>query len=87
VALPHLARAIPSVQFFVSNDIQNLDKLDHDRIQFALIDKFTAADLMVGQRPHLIGQFEFMTPPFAQRDFSIAFSAKRACAGRPGGST
>src|SRR5437016_11653131 len=31
---------------------------------------------MVEQRPHLIGRLEFMTPPLAQRDFSVAFSIK-----------
>lgn len=60
----------------VSKDLINLDKLALDRIQLALIDKYTAADLLAGQRPHLIGQFEFMTPPLAQRDFHVAFSVK-----------
>ena len=57
-----------------SNDLQNLDKLEHERIDFALIDKYTAADLMVGRRPHLIGGYEFMTPPLARREFHIGFS-------------
>lgn len=60
----------------VSGDLINLDKLALDRIQLALIDKYTAADLLTGQRPHLIGQFEFMAPPLAQRDFYVAFSVK-----------
>lgn len=61
----------------VSTDLLNLDKLSADRIQLALIDKYTAADLMVGQRPHLIGQLEFMEPPLADGSFYIAFSKAR----------
>ncbi len=59
-----------------NGDLQNLDKLEAERIDFALIDKYSAADQMVGQRPHLIGKLEFMTPPLAQRDFYVAFSPK-----------
>ncbi len=58
-----------------ANDLQNLDKLERERIDFALIDKYTAADLMVGRRPHLIGGYEFMTPPLAQREFHIGFAS------------
>ncbi|MFM9433399.1 sorbitol/mannitol transport system substrate-binding protein [Janthinobacterium sp. CG_23.3] len=57
-----------------ANDLQNLDKLERDRIDFALIDKYTAADLMVGRRPHLIGDYEFIMPPLAQRAFHVAFA-------------
>ena len=41
-----------------------------------MIDKFTAADLMVKKFPHLIGQLEFMEPPLTQKAFQIAFSLK-----------
>jgi sorbitol/mannitol transport system substrate-binding protein len=58
-----------------ASDLQNLDKLEHGRIDFALIDKYTAADLMVGRRPHMIGAFDFMMPPLAQRDFHVGFGA------------
>ena len=76
VTLPAFEDAQFLVKDIAVGDLQNLDKLEGDRIQFALIDKYTAADLMVGQRPHLIGRLEFMTPPLAQRDFYIAFSTK-----------
>jgi len=62
----------------VANDLQNLDKLENERIDFALIDKYTAADLMVGRRPHLIGGYEFMTPPLARREFHIGFATATA---------
>ena len=61
---------------FITKDIQNLDKLDSDRIHFAVIDQYTAADLMVKERPHLIGQLEFMHPPLVSNNFHVAFSKK-----------
>ncbi|WP_222937585.1 extracellular solute-binding protein [Spartinivicinus ruber] len=58
----------------VSSDIQNIDKLVANRINFAVIDKYTAADLLVNKRPHLIGKLEFMPPPLLNSHFYIAFS-------------
>lgn len=60
----------------VVEDLMNIDKLYHDRIQLAVIDKYTAADLLVGKRPHMIGTFEFLEPPLAQHNFCVAFSTK-----------
>jgi sorbitol/mannitol transport system substrate-binding protein len=59
---------------FTNTDISNLDKLSMNRIELMLVDKYTAADLMVGQRPNLIGQLEFMNPPLATSNFYLAFS-------------
>src|SRR6266566_400052 len=56
VTLPAFDTANSLAKEIVNSEIQNLDKLALDRIQFTLIDKYTAADLMVGQRPQLIGQ-------------------------------
>ena len=61
---------------FVIKDLQNLDKLEAGRIDFAVIDKYSAADLMVNQRPHLIGKLEFMYPLLVSNSFHIAFSKK-----------
>lgn len=58
----------------VADNIQNLDKLEWGRIDLAVIDKYTAADLMANHRPHLIGKLEFMQPPLAQRDFHVGFA-------------
>ncbi len=59
---------------FVATDMQNLLKVFKGRVDFAVIDKYTAADLMVNTLPHLIGQLEFMNPPLAEKSFHIAFS-------------
>ena len=59
---------------------QLLDLLFRDRIDYAIIDKYTAADLMVTKQPHLIGAFEFISPPLWQNDFRVAFSKKRPSA-------
>jgi sorbitol/mannitol transport system substrate-binding protein len=61
---------------FVTKDLQNLDKLDWGRIHFAVMDQYTAANLMVKERPHLIGQLEFMRPSLVSNEFHIAFSKK-----------
>lgn len=59
---------------FATSDVQNLLKLSKGRIDFAVIDKYTAADIMVHQLPHLIGKYEFITSPLALKPFYIAFS-------------
>ncbi len=61
---------------FVAKDLQNIDKLAVERIDFAVIDKYTASDLMVNRRPHLIGELEFMRPPLLSNSFYVAFSKK-----------
>jgi len=61
---------------FVAKDLLNLDKLFANRIDFVVIDKYTASDLMVNQRPDLIGQLDFMRPPLVRNSFYIAFSKK-----------
>ena len=61
---------------FTNDDLQNLDKLDAGRIDIAVIDKYTAADLMVNQRPHLIGQLEFVSPFLFANSFNVSFSKK-----------
>lgn len=61
---------------FVGKDLQNIDKLAVERIDFAVIDKYTASDLMVNLRPHLIGELEFMRPPLISNSFYVAFTKK-----------
>lgn len=60
----------------VTNDIQNIIKLQYNRIDLVIIDKFTASDLLVKEAPHLIGQLELMEQPLAINDFHVAFSKK-----------
>ena len=60
----------------VHADEFNLKKLEGNRIDLVVIDKFTAADLMVKKFPQLIGQLEFMEPALLQKPFHVAFSVK-----------
>jgi sorbitol/mannitol transport system substrate-binding protein len=61
----------------VTSDIQNIDKLNAGYINFAVIDKYTAADLITNQRPHIIGHLDFSGPIFKEKAFHVAFSKKR----------
>ena len=75
-----LAPEFDSAEFlrrdYVASDLQNLDKLALGRLDLMLVDKYAAGDLMIMQRPHLIGRFEFVNPPLFERDFHVAFSRK-----------
>ncbi len=62
---------------WVSDDLQNLDKLGLGRIDLVLIDKYRAGELLATQRPHLIGKLDFLDPPLFQSRFHVAFSAHR----------
>ena len=77
VSLPAFDNATYLNKEMAASDLKNLDALEQDRVQLALIDKYTAAELMIGQRPHLIGQLEFMQPPLANSSFYLAFSIKQ----------
>jgi len=55
-----------------ASDLQNLDKLAAGRLDFAVIDKYAAAELMVDSRPHLIGTLEFLRPALATNSFRLA---------------
>ena len=65
-----------------TDDKMNLQKLFKDRIDFIVIDKYTAADLITHHLPHLIGQFEFMDPPLDEKPFHVAFSKTSAHCGQ-----
>ncbi len=58
------------------SDLQSLDMLNAGRINFSLIDKYTAAHLMIENRPQYIGQLEFLQPEVAEMPFHIGFSIK-----------
>ncbi len=61
-----------------ASDLQVLDALDQGQVQLAVLDKTTAADLMVSQRPKLIGQLEPVNPPLARADVAIGFARRKA---------
>lgn len=60
-----------------TNDLQNLDKLDRDRVQLVLIDKYTAADLVTGRRPHLIGKLDFVPGLLQARPLHLLFNIRQ----------
>ncbi|MBI3284819.1 MAG: extracellular solute-binding protein [Burkholderiales bacterium] len=76
VSLPAFEQAAGLNKELAADELRNLDMLEHDKVQLSLVDKYTAADIMVSQRPRLIGQLEFMTPPLAQSDFYLAFARR-----------
>jgi sorbitol/mannitol transport system substrate-binding protein len=53
-----------------------IDKIAARRLRLATADKLQAIDVLVNQRPHLIGKLTF-TGAMATRDFHVAFSVKR----------
>lgn len=61
---------------FATNHLQNLDKLMRGRLDFVVGDRYTLADMMVSQRPHLIGQLDFLPFPLFNNAFHVAFSKK-----------
>ncbi len=61
----------------VSDSLHNLDMLASDRVEFAIMDFFTAADLIVNYRPQYIGQFDFIRAHLFDSNFYVAFSKKR----------
>ncbi|WP_230969070.1 extracellular solute-binding protein [Nitrogeniibacter aestuarii] len=65
------------LQFAVDNQ-QNIDKLVARRIDFALIDKFAAAAVMVERRPHLIGKLEFLPVMVSRSEFRLGIPRGRA---------
>ncbi len=63
---------------FVRTDLNNLDKLFRGRIDFTYMDKYTAADLIVLQRPHMIGSLEFIEPPLLNVRFQVGFPRNKS---------
>jgi len=61
---------------YVTSDLINLDMLNLHRVDFIAIDQYTAADIMVKHRPHLIGQLQFFPTLLSKNKFHIAFSKK-----------
>lgn len=61
---------------YADDDLINIDKLYWGRNDLIIIDKYTAADLIVTKRPHYIGQLEFIHLPIENMPFRIAFSTR-----------
>ena len=58
----------------VNSDLQNIDKLVHNRLDLIVIDKYNAADLMVRNRPHAIGKLNFIESTLTATTFHIGFN-------------
>ncbi len=75
-----IAPEFDNVKFFkkylLDKDIQSIDMLAAGRVDLIIIDKFSAADLLTKERPHLIGDFEFVRPELLSNSFYLAFSKK-----------
>ncbi len=70
-----LFSALPKEHFeFATNDTHNVNKLDQGIVDFIIIGKYSAANIITNENPHLIGQFDFIQPADASNSFNIAFS-------------
>lgn len=58
-------------------DTQTLMMLNGKRFDLLLIDKYSAAYIMSTSMPQLIGNLEFIEPPFEKKEFYAAFSKKK----------
>lgn len=72
--LPGMAESGDIVVSPANHDLQNLDKLYYQRLEYVQIDQYTAADLMAEQRPEYIGKLVFRHPLLARHSFHLAFS-------------
>ena len=73
------ASRVPGMRLeLAANDLQNIDKLAHKRVDLLIIDRFTAADLILRHRPHLVGELQFLRPDVEERPFHVGFSRARA---------
>lgn len=61
---------------YAMNDLENIDLLSRGEVDFIVIGKFSAAELITNKRPHLIGRFEFMQTEESNNGFRLAFSKK-----------
>ena len=68
----HLAK--PPI--LVSEEFQQLGLLQKKRVDAVIMDKFTAADLMVTHMPSLIGQLDYFTMPEVAGGLHLAFNPK-----------
>jgi sorbitol/mannitol transport system substrate-binding protein len=61
---------------YATNNIQNIDDLSQGIVDFIIIGKYSAAEIITNKRPHLIGSFEVIQPKNSNNAFRIAFSKK-----------
>ena len=66
----------PARFVYVAQNEQAMRMLQSGRVDYVLIDKFTAADLMVDKLPYMIGLFAFPEQFTKKVDLHLAFSKK-----------
>ncbi|WP_448547754.1 extracellular solute-binding protein [Thalassotalea fusca] len=70
-------KALPASNVtLATNDLENIDNLMQGKVDFIVIGKYSAAEIITNQRPHLIGKFEFLQSRDSNKGFRIAFSGK-----------
>jgi sorbitol/mannitol transport system substrate-binding protein len=73
------AARVPGMRLeLAASDLQNIDKLAHKRVDLLVIDRFTAADVILSHRPHLVGELQFVRPQLAVRPFHVGFPRDKA---------
>lgn len=61
---------------YATNNIKNIDNLSRGIVDFIIIGKYSAAEIITNKRPHLIGRFDVIQPKDANNNFYIAFTKK-----------
>jgi len=61
---------------YATSDLQNILKLESKRVDLVIIDKYSAADILSKELPHLIGKLDLLERPLVSNNFYIAFSKK-----------
>lgn len=56
------------------NNLQNIDKLMTNRVDLAVIDKYSSTHILSTYRPQYIGKLEFLNPPITRFPFYLAIS-------------
>lgn len=74
--LPFIESNLKIHKEYVNKNEQNLDTLFNNRIDFTIMNKFAAANIMVEQKPHLIGKAIYLNPSLDKQPLYIAFSKK-----------
>jgi len=70
-------QALPASKvIYATNNLQNIDNLVQGKVDFIVIGKYSAADIITNHRPHFIGKFEFLQSQNSNKGFRLAFSNK-----------
>lgn len=57
-----------------ANDEENLKNLFEDKVQFIVIDRYVAKNILVKNYPWQLDEFEFMEPPLEKKPLYVIFS-------------